>query len=149
MSGTPDTSLYMSSSLRSLLVSSLLVSTHRPVSTCRPWHPHLNLLSNLLFEKHLTEERYSAYLYPLSQAVKFYTLLYSAADLKWRSNNFSTFMFECPGDQQGANRQNTTHEQAFNDMSGGNIFTVTIYIIMLDDVITLITNITVSCKLGN
>ena len=33
------------------------------VSTCRPWHPHLNLLSNLLFEKHLTEDRYSAYLY--------------------------------------------------------------------------------------
>ena len=26
---------------------------------------------------------------------------------------------EDPGDQQGANRQNTTHEQAFNDMSGG------------------------------
>ena len=27
-------------------------------------------------------------------------------------------MFYCPGDQQGANRQNTTHKQASNDMSG-------------------------------
>ena len=28
-------------------------------------------------------------------------------------------MFQCPGDQQGANRQNTTHEKALNDMSSG------------------------------
>ena len=33
------------------------------MSICRPWHPHLSLLSNLLVEKHLTEDRYSAYLY--------------------------------------------------------------------------------------
>ena len=38
-------------------------SAQRPVSTCRPWQPLLNLLINLLLDKHLTSDRYAAYLY--------------------------------------------------------------------------------------
>ena len=45
------------------------------VSTCRPWHSHLNLLSNLLLEKYLTQDRYLACLYSGCNYKVIYTVL--------------------------------------------------------------------------
>lgn len=34
--------------------------SHRPVSSCRPWQPVLNLLSNLLFDQHFISDKHAA-----------------------------------------------------------------------------------------
>ena len=46
---------------------------HRPVSTRSPWHPLLNLLNNLLLEKHFTSERQCAYWYSGCRVIPVYS----------------------------------------------------------------------------
>ena len=59
-------------------------SAQRPVSTRRSWHPVLNLLISLLFDAHLTTDRYSADLYSWSGCI----VLYNIKLLCWTSAKY-------------------------------------------------------------